>query len=247
MSLLSPEKALLAIDQTGWRLVSKGLRQHDNWPTLLSGVDSLSGALSQLELQLSPKRITVILDHEWARCQLVRIPVELHKTTEKEIYLKTVFQDMQGFDSSTWKISAQQTLPGDPAFACAIEQATLDALEKFARRQGKQLTNIQPRFVAVWNNYYTQMNVPNGALAMLAHGRISVGVWQDGLWLAFHTQRITTPGGTELASILQLMLAGHGYSAKSGVLHVIGIPTNFQLPELSGWTCSHLKTNGEVI
>jgi hypothetical protein len=88
----------------------------------------------------------------------------------------------------------------------------------------------------------------HGALAWLADGRVSLGVWQHSQWLALRTQRLqqTDDGAADLAPLLQLMLTSNGYAIEGGILYLASdkpLPSPGPLLP-AGWTAQTLVMAG---
>jgi len=243
--------ARLHLGAAGWRLDTGELPHAGNWGDLTPTAQTLGTMLGSA---LAPaqaarcKRMAVVLDAPWVRTQLIHYPAALRERRERQGYVEALLRDTHGVDPTHWQILVEPCYGEEAVFACAIEQATLTALQMLAQTHGLRLASVQPAFVACWQACRQQVTSAHGALAWLADGRVSLGVWQHSQWLALRTQRLqqTDDGAADLAPLLQLMLTSNGYAIEGGILYLASDkPIPAPGPRLpAGWTAQTLVMAG---
>ena len=256
--------ARLHLGATGWRLDTGELPHAGTWgdltPTAQTLAVSLNPALgsalvpAQAAAQAAAqcKQLAVVLDAHWARTQLIHYPPALRERRERQGYVEALLRDTHGVDPTHWQILVEPCYGDEAVFACAIEQATLTALQTLAKTHGLRLISVQAAFVACWQACRQQVTSVHGALAWLADGRVSLGVWQHSQWLALRTKRLqqTEAGAADLTPLLQLMLTSNGYAIEGGILYLAGdkpLPTPTPAPGSllpAGWTAQTLVMAG---
>ncbi|WP_018608228.1 hypothetical protein [Uliginosibacterium gangwonense] len=245
MSPLLPDRVRLYLGQQGWRLEGPQPALAQSWH-ISAQTGQLDALLDHITLPEGGRKLTVVLEHVWARCQLVKFPSAVRSTAERQAFLQAIFRDVHGIDTQAWRIVVESGIAGEPVFASAIEQSTLAALQAFATRHHLRLTSVQPAFCAAWNQYHARMNAPHGALAWLADQRASVGLWQEGRWLMLRSQALAQGNGAGLGSLLKLLIAGSGYAHEGGVYYLAGQTAGLRLPLPENWTCVSLEQSAQV-
>lgn len=239
MSPSSSDCLRLHLGQHGYRLDGRDHAAHENWASPVA-----SEALASLALPTGYRRLAVVLEHRFARCQLISFPKAVRGADERSAFVQAMFRDVQGIDPQAWQIVSEAALPGEAVLAAAIENTTLAALQKLSQAHQLKLISVQPAFSARWNALHTQTGVADGVFVWLADGRATLGLWQAGGWLALRSLALAAGDGAALGSLLQLLLAGSGYSSDAGVLYLAGEIKGLQVSLPAGWTCTRLANNG---
>ena len=170
------------------------------------------------------------------RYLVLQWPAGVRGRKEREAWLAHQFKYHHGIDAGEWLFCRDTDPVGDPFIACAMPRVLLDALQAaVAARKGRVL-GVTGRFVARFNALADRLSAPDGALATVDQGRMTLGVWRDGMWQAL-VSRAGNDGDAQLArrELTQLRITGE--APASGVLYPLG--DRLDAPE--GWTCVPLE------
>lgn len=232
MSLLWPERIFLDVGPVGLSLRRRGGADIEV-PLLADWAASLA-ALPALPRRA---RLEVVVADCHARYFRMTWPRGL-KAGEREGWLRHRFASVFG-SADGWSVIADRDAVVKPSLAVALPAALVDALRDFSAARRLRLASLLPSFAAHYNRGAPRF-AAEGALACNQNGRLTVGVWQRGSWLAVRSQ--TAADAAACLTGLLPQLAGQGEAVGGGILYVNGASVPPSLP--AGWRAAEVQAAG---
>jgi hypothetical protein len=187
--------------------------------------DGLAAALdghSASSISNNGARWEVSLADDLVRYLVIGWPPGLRGGVEREAFIAHRFREVHGIFAPEWRITIERTATRIPAIACAAPAAIVDAVKDWAQRNRFRLTGLGGDFVTVFNRVRPQLVQSVGALALSRGGRLTVGIWHDGIWHALRSQPDGVAKESGFGAFFRLIGAPQGEGAGVGVLYCVG-------------------------
>jgi hypothetical protein len=199
------------------------------------------GAVQALQAALPdragrPHHVRVILSSHLVRYTLVPWSDALSDAAEEEAYARHCFERVHGEAAAQWELRVSADCAGAPMLASAVDAQLLNALRDGFAAAGVRLDSIQPRLMAVCNDYRRRLQGRHAWLALLEPGRLCLALRQQGGWARVRSMRIGPGWREELALLLEreAYLADPGAAARDVFVWVSGLG-EVKLPESGHW------------
>lgn len=169
---------------------------------------TLQAALAEPCWQGAP--LTLMLSDRLLHYQLLPWQPALGSLAEKQGYARFHFQQVYGPRVEDWEIRVNDTAPGMPVVACAVDRALTSALEAVAKTAGTRLGSIQPAFAVVFNRLRRFLPTAPGATAVLAlaePGGLCYALLTGGSWQALRQRSLAADPAADPGEILRQALA----------------------------------------
>lgn len=133
---------------------------------------------SDAEAQVA--KIGVVLSNRYCRFLTVPWSDALLREVDGAAYMQRAFADAYGDNASQWEICCPDEAYGRPRVACAIDRETLSGIRATCSEHKRELAFVRPYFSAAYNRFRDQMQVANGALAVVEDEVLAIGRWVNG-------------------------------------------------------------------
>lgn len=150
-------------------------------------------------------RLHTVLGDGWLRYLVMRWPAGVQSREERAAYMAYRFHEVHGTSEPEWAFALDRDAVNFPALACAAPESLLAGIKIFADAHGLRPGRIVGDFVDCFNHLRPRFDEPPGTLAALAlirTGRLTVGLWRDGQWLAVRSRTVGENGAAELCHML---------------------------------------------
>ncbi|WP_374485572.1 PilN domain-containing protein [Zoogloea sp.] len=148
---------------------------------------------------------------------------------ERDSWLRHRFAEIFG-SVDGWRVLADRDAVVHPCLALALPMALVAAVDDLVEQRGLKLRSLSTDFVESYNPLSRRL-AADGALARACDGRLTLGLWQDGRWLAIRS--LTGVGVEESLAGLLPQLVGRGELPAGGTLYLAGATDIAGLP--AGW------------
>lgn len=240
---LAPDQANLLHRERG--LTLRGLRttlRNERLPAVAGNDgEAWRGAVQALQAALPahagrPAQVRVILSNRLVRYALVPWSAALSDAAEEAAFARHCFERVHGEAAAQWELRVSAGGDGAPMLASAVDARLLDALREVFAGAGVRLDSIQPRLMAVCNEYRRRLQGRHAWLALLEPGSLCLALLQQGRWVRVRSLRIGPGWRVELA----LLLAREAYlgdpaAAARDVFVWVGGLGEVSLPETGRW------------
>lgn len=132
--------------------------------------------------------VRVVLSNHFVRLLVVPWSDALSSDSERLALARHLFRSTCGARADGWRVQLSPAGHGQPALACAVDQALHDALATLLAGTAWRLGALQPLLTAVFNAYRHHMG-NDGALFVLEPGRSTCVVFRAGRWEAASVTR----------------------------------------------------------
>lgn len=223
MSRLWPERIRLHIGPASLRMSRRGRADLElplaaDWPASLAALPELPRH-ARLEVRVADCH---------ARYFRVLWPAGLQRG-ERDNWLRHRFAEIFG-SVDGWRVLADRDAVVHPCLALALPTALVAAVDDLAEQRGLKLRSLSADFVERYNPLSRGL-AADGALARAGDGRLTLGLWQDGCWLAIRS--LAGVGVEESLAGLLSQLTGRGELPAGGTLYLAGATGVTGLP--TGW------------
>jgi len=241
---LAPDQVNLVHTQR--RLTLRGVRttvRNERLPAVASGNDAAlwRGAVQALQAALPdhaghPTHVYVTLSSRLVHYALVPWSDALSDADEEVAFARHVFERVHGEAAAQWELRVSADRIGAPMLASAVDAQMLNAVRAAFADARVRLDSIQPRLMAVYNEYRRRLQGRHAWLALLEPGCLCLALLQQGRWVRVRSLRIGSGWRVELA----LLLAREAYlgapaAAARDVFVWVGGLGEVRLPEAGGW------------
>lgn len=127
--------------------------------------------------------LSVVVSNQWLRYKLLPAMPPMQSQAASLAIAREMFMETYGDAAGTWRIQLEPLPRGDSQFACAMDQALLEAIASMAEQSGCRLVSVQPAMMQAYNLIYRQQRGLS-CLVQVEPGRIHLAVLRDGHWLA---------------------------------------------------------------
>lgn len=165
-------------------------------PSTSDGGAPWNAAVDALEAQLLTPGLRgadldVTVDDAFARWMLLPWSAALATDAERLAYAQLEFESVHGERARAWRIRLGDARPGEPAPACAIDDALHERLAAIATAAGGRLTAVRPAFGAALDRHRRALSAPSAAFALIERGRCTVAAFERGRWRHLESVRLT--------------------------------------------------------
>lgn len=163
-------------------------RPADGSPPWRPALQALSEALP--EFGRGQRTATVVLANRFVRYVLVPWSAELANAEEEEAYAAHCFDRVYGAAGGRWVLRLSREAVETPQLASAVDGEMLDSLRAVFEDAGIALRSVQPRLMAVCNEFRARLRRHSGWLALLEAGNLCLAQLDRGRWSSIRNQRI---------------------------------------------------------
>jgi hypothetical protein len=159
--------------------------QGETWqPAVLALAQWLAGqAGKKLSLHL-------VLSGRYVRWQLLPWRPELTQAQEVAAYARARFKETFGKVADDWQVLHTPQPPGKTTLACAVDTALLQALQTTCETAGAKLASVTPYFASAFDHWRASLTEKTLWFGLIESDGLSLGLLQDGHWIAQRTQRL---------------------------------------------------------
>lgn len=197
--VMAPDQLVLV--RLAWTFTTRGplrrvvLKSIADCPASGGGMDSWDAAITTLDAELSrlsgrKMSARVILSNHYLRYTVVPWNETLSDAAEEEAYARHCFRQQYGGSADQWELRLSVEPPHVPHLASAVDTRLPAALRSVFQRNGIQLTSIQPRLMAAYNNCRHTLKDVSAWFALYEPGRLCLALLQQGHWNSVRTMRI---------------------------------------------------------
>lgn len=238
---LAPDQANLLHRERG--LTLRGLRttlRNERLPAVAGNDDEgWRGAVQALQAALpahAGRSVRVILSNRLVRYALVPWSAALSDAAEEAAFARHCFERVHGEAAAQWELRVSAGGDGAPMLASAVDARLLDALREAFAGAGVRLDSIQPRLMAVCNEYRRRLHGRHAWLALLEPGSLCLALLQQGRWARVRSLRIGPGWRGELALLLarEAYLGDPAAAARDVFVWASGLG-EIRLPETDRW------------
>ena len=211
---LAPDQVNLVHTQR--RLTLRGVRttvRNERLPAVACGNDAAvwRGAVQALQAALPdhaghPTHGYVTLSSRLVHYALVPWSDALSDAAEEAAFARHVFERVHGEAAAQWELRVSADRIGAPTLASAVDARMLNAVRAAFADARVRLDSIQPRLMAVYNDYRRRLQGRHAWLALLEPGCLCLALLQQGRWVRVRSLRIGSGWRVELALLLALII-----------------------------------------
>ena len=176
-------------------------------------------------------RIALTVADVWIRYVVAVWPRGLWRHSERESLARLRLRDIYGREEGDWPLACSGWRARRSVVA-AVDPAVLAAVNAWAVERGHVVTTLRPAWADAVQRRRRSLTARTGALARLADGRLTVGVWDPMGWLAVRS--LVASHALPESEIRRWI----GQQAAAGVCYCLGWRS--ATPEEGGWRFANL-------
>jgi uncharacterized protein YqgQ len=215
------------------------ITQNDSELIWKQATDQLEKLLSAM--QVNPRtRLSTVLSSDFVRYLILPAQKISMSIAEKSAYAIAAFRDVYGTAADGWHIKLQDSAPGQPAIAVAMDEKLLEKLKQISLEYQIKLVSVQPYLMHAFNRISNQLGKTNGYLVILESRRMLVIRLLRGELQDLHASVISNSDWmAELKKILaRESLLGES-TGKEVLLYTAG-KENVAMNNIDGWNIRHI-------
>jgi hypothetical protein len=144
---------------------------------------ALQASTSLLAELPAGSRLTVVVSNQWLRYKLLPAMPPMQSPSASLAVARALFMETYGEMAAAWHIAMEPLPQGECQFACALDEALLEAITAMATQSGCQLVSVQPAMMHTYNQISPWLGRDMCGLVQVEAGRIHLAMMRDGGWL----------------------------------------------------------------
>ena len=178
----------------------------------------------------------VALSGHLVRYEMLPWSAALASDADCQAYARFEFAAVHGDKAQSWALALADAPAGEPAPVCAIDAALVATIKASCAAASLALVSMTPRYAVEFDRVRTSIGRGPGGFALVEPGRLTLGLFDNGLWRALSNPRFDGSIAAALTAELTRAQALATVTGEPGRLHVAFTGSHDALPsKLAGW------------
>ncbi len=206
-----------------------------NWHSVSTSLEALLSTM-----QVKPNtQLTVVLNSDFIRYQLLPAQKISMSSAEKQAYAAAAYKEIYGSEMDGWRIKLHETGFRQVSIASAVDENFLDKLQQVSQQHQIKLASVQPYLMGAYNSCKKQLGKLSGYFVVIEANKLMLLNLQQG---QCQNLRMSAVGKDWQQDLKQLLLRETMLNDANGQEVLVYAPLHKQVAinKIEGWHVSRV-------
>lgn len=205
------------------------------WHSVSTSLEALLSAM-----QVKPNtQLTVVLNSDFIRYQLLPVQKISMNSAEKQAYAVAAYKEIYGSEMDGWRIKLHETGFSQGSIAAAVDESFLDKLQQVSQQHQVQLVSVQPYLMGAYNSCKKWLGKLSGYFVVIEANKLILLNLQQGQCQNLRMSAVGDDWQQDLKQLLlrEIMLND---AADQEVLVYAPVHKQVAINKIEGWHVSRI-------